>query len=116
MNGQDTAALVERLRKEAQNLREARERTHSKEPITMSHRSALLLAEDFDNAVSALESQAAQIEKLRAAVEPFAKAADLYNDCEQHPNGCPDDAQAGELFGVFVGDFRRARQALGDTK
>ena len=70
----------------------------------------------LDAVIAALESQAAQIEKLRAAVEPFAKAADLYNDCEQHPNGCPDDAQAGELFGVFVGDFRRARQAYEDTK
>jgi len=102
MSGQDTAALVGRLR--------AGIGGYSRTGIVGTTAGLIRDAADL------IESQAAQIEKLRAAVEPFAKAADLYNDCEQHPNGCPDDAQAGELFGVFVGDFRRARQALGDTK
>jgi hypothetical protein len=57
-----------------------------------------------------------RIEELEEALKPFAEAADAFNDCEQHPNGCPDSAQAGELVDLTVGDFRRARSALTPTK
>jgi hypothetical protein len=63
-----------------------------------------------------VQPQATQIEQLRAALEPFAKAADFYDDCEQHPCGCPDGVSAGELVDLTVGDFRTARQAYEDTK
>lgn len=59
-----------------------------------------------------LEAQAAEIEKLREALRPFSELADLYENCEQHPQGCPETALCGELPDLTVGHFRRARQAL----
>lgn len=53
-----------------------------------------------------------QDDGLVEALRPFAEYADFYNDCEQHPNGCPDTALCGEVVDLTVGDFRRARKAL----
>jgi hypothetical protein len=67
-------------------------------------------------ALSTLPALIQRIEALEEALRPFAEAADAFNDCEQHPNGCPDSAQAGELVDLTVGDFHRARSALTLTK
>lgn len=53
-----------------------------------------------------------EVERLREALAPFAKLAEFYADCEQHPKGCPDDASVGEIVDLTVGDFRRAAAAL----
>lgn len=53
-----------------------------------------------------------KITLLECALLPFAEAADNFDDCEQHPNGCPDEALAGELVDLTVGDFRAARSTL----
>ena len=69
----------------------------------------------LDAVIAALESQAAQIEKLRAAVEPFAKAADV----KLCGNDWPDDAHFGRTdvqFYLTFGHLRTARQAYEDTK
>lgn len=55
-----------------------------------------------------------EVERLREALRPFADYASFYDSCEQHPDGCPDDAQASEVIDITVGDFRRARAALSD--
>ena len=52
-----------------------------------------------------------EVERLREALEPFAEYADWVDSCEQHPDGCPDNALAGETS-FTVGDLRRARAAL----
>ena len=65
-------------------------------------------------AVRALPHLLSRISELESALRPFAEAVNFYDDCEEHPDGCPDDAQAGELVDLTVGDFRQARQALAD--
>jgi hypothetical protein len=52
------------------------------------------------------------VDRMREALEPFAALAEFYDECEQHPNGCPDNANIGEAVDVTVGDLRRARAAL----
>lgn len=54
--------------------------------------------------------------RLREVLEPFADLAAFYDDCEQHPGGCPDDATAGEVPDLTVGDFRAARKALAENR
>ena len=60
-----------------------------------------------------LRSALSRISELESALRPFSEAADFYDDCEQHPGGCPDNAPAGELVDLTVGDFREARRAIG---
>ena len=67
---------------------------------------------EWNNAEARATAAEAKVAALTEAVEPFAGVADSYEDCEQHPGGCPDDAPAGETIGLTVGDFRRARTAL----
>jgi hypothetical protein len=78
----------------------------------------------LDCVIVALKSQAAQIEKLRAAVEPFGKYSDALDAMIAfHGGGDIADRKvlhvagtAGLTAELKLGDFRRARQALGDTK
>lgn len=58
------------------------------------------------------ERQKEKVERLRAAIAPFAALAEFYDSCEQHPDGCPDGFPVGEVVDLTVGDFRRAAQAL----
>ncbi len=57
----------------------------------------------------------AEIEALREALGPFAANAEMYDSCDQHSKGCPNNALAGELVDLTVGDFRRARAVLQST-
>lgn len=60
----------------------------------------------------ALSSQAAEIERLREALKPFADYCDeLKGFLDNHNQPLPDDDGPGWVY-VKVGDFRRARAAL----
>lgn len=63
-------------------------------------------------AINALPCLIEDIRAMREALRPFAEQAELYDTCEQHTKGCPDDALAGESPDLTVGDFRAARRAL----
>ena len=54
----------------------------------------------------------AECERLAEALQPFADQADAYDSCEQHPDGCPDEALCGDVVDLTVGQFRAARSAL----
>lgn len=56
----------------------------------------------------------AKLEWAAEALEPFAEHADFYDDCEQHPGGCPDSIECGEIVDLTVGDFRLARTTLSE--
>lgn len=57
----------------------------------------------------------AEVERLRGALEPFAKGANAFDTITPGGLGrpCPDAATYCEGAEVTVGDFRRARAALG---
>lgn len=62
--------------------------------------------------IAALSSQAAEIERLREALKPFADYCDELNGfLDNHNQPLPDDSGPGWVY-VKVGDFRRARAAL----
>ena len=67
-------------------------------------------------AIAAWNTRAAtpctECERLAEALQPFADQAETYDSCEQHPNGCPDDALCGDVVDLTVGHFRAARSAL----
>lgn len=62
--------------------------------------------------VSALKEE---VERLRGALEPFAKGANAFDTITPGGSGrpCPDAATYCEGAEVTVGDFRRARAAFG---
>ncbi len=61
--------------------------------------------------------QAAIIERLRGALEPFAKYAKSFNDFQSDEalfcTGVDQDTEIEDAHKLVVGDFRKARQALG---
>jgi len=64
------------------------------------------------NSAQALLAQAERVAVLEEALRPFAEYAEFFDECDQHPSGCPDEASAGEIIGPTVGDFRRACATL----
>lgn len=68
------------------------------------------LAADWDDAASTLASQAAEIERLREALKPFAGEAERYDPPEN------DDEVKAFYTRFTCGDLRRARAALNGEK
>ena len=62
-----------------------------------------------------LDALKAEVERLRGALEPFAKGANAFDTITPGGSGrpCPDAATYCEGAEVTVGDFRRARAVLG---
>lgn len=60
-----------------------------------------------------LTEAAAEIERLRAALEPFAKVPDFWESDDQ-PVVTIDFGEMGDEIFVIANDFRRARAALKD--
>jgi hypothetical protein len=103
MTTPDIAGLCERLR--------AVESSGHGSVTTNWHRNP-----DGPPAADTLERQAAQIERLRGALEPFVKLADAFDgDAVEYP--APDSASLGFDYArnktmFTVADLRKARAAL----
>ena len=57
----------------------------------------------------------AEIERLRAALKPFAKHAEVYDCWGPDRDGSPlqtEHVEGGEEFDFTIGDLRNARSAL----
>lgn len=68
---------------------------------------------DIEQAAAEIRRLSGLVDEAREALRPFAEHADFYNDCEQHPGGCPDRSSLGEMTDdLVVGDLRRARATL----
>jgi hypothetical protein len=95
MTTPDIAGLCERL----EAMREWHDRTRDRETITLSK--------------AALERQAAEIQRLREALEPFAKAAALFDagDYVNHDQ-CIYRPAAGDEYSLNSGHLLAARAAL----
>lgn len=53
------------------------------------------------------------MEVMANALQPFADHAEFYDECDDHPDGCPDNLTAGGWTNpVTVGDYRRAAEAI----
>lgn len=59
-----------------------------------------------------IEQLQADKRELMEALAPFAEWAGWFDSCDQHPHGCPDQADAGESFEITVGQVRAARSTL----
>lgn len=53
--------------------------------------------------------------RMRDALKPFGEWADWFDSCDQHHEGCPDEADVGEAVDITVGQLRQARTALAAT-
>ena len=89
---------------------EAREDAEVAEARRLQH--GALADKAFDEQFDRAETAEAQRDKLKEALKPFAEAAESIDDT------VPDRAEMWEAPAAMettAGDFRRARQALGDT-
>ncbi len=111
----DIAGLCERLREEARKLRTQKERGPAfhfpwgQDIIDANNATAAA----FEASADILERQAAEIERLRGALEPFAKAAALFDagDYVNH-DACIYRPAAGDEYSLSSGHLLAARAAL----
>lgn len=98
----DTQSLIERLRYRVNNPSAWSEFEQSGSDLCAT-------------AASTLASQAAEIERLREALKPFANHMDDGMDCNYIGEPLPDADGVGWVY-LTHGDLRRARAALNGEK
>ena len=115
----DVAGLVERLRDEAHKVRSQRERGPAFHPpwgqdIIDANNAK---ADFFTEAADAIESLSLDREVMREALEPFAKAAALFDtgDYINH-DACIYRPAAGDDYSLSSGHLLAARAALASLK
>ena len=62
------------------------------------------------------EAQAAEIERLREALSPFAKAGEIAGEPSPYGDWYAYRPAAGDEYAIFGQHLRDARAALGETK